>query len=604
MELSNDEKEIIVLNQFEAIRKNPNIYMGNVDIVEDKVILISNDKILQCERTYSQGMHQMFIEIFENALDEAKRCKGSMKSITVEINYDNNKITISDSGGGFKNAHTIHNKTNKTVVRTALEELHAGSNFKDNDKNILGTHGVGSSCVNILSKYFSVSTQNDTHIVEYVWDDFKVISENIKKRKSKQTGTTISFIPSKDVFGEAIWDKEIIQTYLSFKQFLIKSDNVIKNLELCLYEVKNGKSTHMTLSNGFLNNTNLISINTPIGDLFLWEKYENGSTVGFVNGSSCVGSHINVVREWINSHFEYNLSHHFYDFMFIMNVPSNLMSFSDQNKTKYAIGRNIIEPIIEKNFKQKLIRSINKSQFYKNVKAEIEKRLYSDNIKKIKTSQKKAKKSISDKYFPPSKQKKYLLITEGESAKGGVLQARNSETDGVYSLRGKIKNAKHLSDLVKSNEICDIMSILNIEPNSDKISQYEYIVIATDPDPDGVGHICPLIINLFYRWFPMILRQKQLYLLSTPLVVCGQYGKRKYFYNIDEFNDYAKTNKVTNVNYLKGLGSLSVEDWEYVMANKIMYQFQIDSTTKKYLDIAFGDSVNKRKDWLSNKNNI
>lgn len=191
-------------------------------------------------------------------------------------------------------------------------------------------------------------------------------------------------------------------------------------------------------------------------------------------------------------------------------------------------------------------------------------------------------------------------IISHNSAMGGILQARNAETEGVFALRGKVKNAKHLSDLVKNREITDIMAILGVEPNSNKTSQYKAVVIATDPDPDGIGHICPLLINFFYRWFPDIIKNKQLYVLSTPLVVVGSSNNRKYFYSMDEFNEYAAKNKVTNVTYLKGLGSLSEDDWDFVMKNKVLFQINLDKSTKKYLDIAFGDSVRKRKEWLSN----
>lgn len=595
------EKDIIVLNQFEAIRKKPNMYMGNVKLLEEKVTIIKDDSIIHKDIVWSQGLMQMMIEIFENALDEAKRCKGSMESIDVFIDFDANSISVRDYGGGFRNANNIHPKTNKTIVRTALEELHAGSNFADNDKNILGTHGVGSSCVNILSKYFRVTTQNETHFVEYKWDDFNVIDETIKKRKPTKNsmGTEIEFTPSTDVFGDAKWDSDIIRTYLSFKQFMIKRDSVIGNLVINTKCKKDGIVSEFVLSENFI--PECISVETKMGQLFLWRKIENGTSVGFVNGSNCTGAHINIIKDWVNTYFGYNLAHHFYDFMFVLNVPSSLMLFSEQNKTKYAISRQEIEPLLEKDMKRKIISAITKSSISKDIKDDVEKRLYNDNIKKIRAAQKNNKKKISDKYHAPSKIKRCLYITEGDSAKGGILQSRNGEEDGVYALRGKIKNTRHLSDLANNKEITDIMSILCIEPNTNKDSAFEYVIIATDPDPDGIGHICPLTINFFYRWFPQVIKNNHLYILSTPLVVCNSNGDRKYFYSIDEFNEYAKHNKVTSVNYLKGLGSLNQDDWDFVMNNKVLFQVTIDSNAKKYLDIAFGDSVKKRKEWLSSK---
>ena len=117
---------------------------------------------------------------------------------------------------------------------------------------------------------------------------------------------------------------------------------------------------------------------------------------------------------------------------------------------------------------------------------------------------------------------------------------------------------------------------------------------------DG-SHITALIINFLYKWFPYIIKNGNLFKLVTPLLVGTYNGQRKYFYSFDEYNKFNETKKLTNINYLKGLGSLNIEDWEYVMANRIFYNIKDDKTTAKFLEIAFGDSANNRKIWLQNK---
>lgn len=111
-------------------------------------------------------------------------------------------------------------------------------------------------------------------------------------------------------------------------------------------------------------------------------------------------------------------------------------------------------------------------------------------------------------------------------------------------------------------------------------------------------HISALLLNFFHKWFPDIIKNKKLYRLITPLIGCNIGKTRKYFYTLEEYNNFLKDNKVTNVAYLKGLGSLSLEDWKYVMENKILFQIIMDSESGKYLEIAFGDSSAKRKKWL------
>jgi DNA gyrase/topoisomerase IV subunit B len=283
-----------------------------------------------------------------------------------------------------------------------------------------------------------------------------------------------------------------------------------------------------------------------------------------------------------------------------MNVPSTLMRFADQNKTKYAVDKREVEELIIDNFKNRLLRELKESPIAKDILEKIEERLYSENIKKIKQAQRKSKRKISEKYSPPSGKKETLYITEGLSAAGSVKQARDSEREGVYALKGKIKNAKRLHDLTSNKEIMEIMSILGIDPENHKNPLYQNIVIAADSDADGY-HINALVISLFHKWFPEIITQGKLFSLVTPLVVCDDGKYRKYFHTLEEFEEFSKGKKLSGVNYLKGLGSLSIDDWEWVMKNKVLFKIVDDRSSKKFLEMAFGDSSDSRKRWLSGK---
>lgn len=144
------------------------------------------------------------------------------------------------------------------------------------------------------------------------------------------------------------------------------------------------------------------------------------------------------------------------------------------------------------------------------------------------------------------------------------------------------------------------MHILGLDPTSRNtdIVGYKKIVIATDPDPDG-SHITSLLINLFYKWFPTIVKHKRLSSLKIPLVSVGDGKKRKYFWDLDEFKAARPTG---NIRYLKGLGSLSLEDWEWVMGDKELTNIEESLDSKDKLEMAFGDSADARKKWLSNGN--
>lgn len=595
-----NSKEIIALNTFEAVRLRPTIYIGQLSPMEEKLPLVINGTLTSVQKTWSEGFMHLIVEILENALDEAKRCKGKMKNIIVKVNIDTNQITITDEGLGFHNAAQKHPKTKKNVVRTALEELHAGSNFIDTENNILGTNGVGSAVVNILSEHFTVTTVNKTHYVKFVWENFKVVEEVIRKKEPKdKIGTTITFIPSRELFPNYTWDIDLITTYLSFKTFLVKNDPVISKLNFKSYFIKDGKEADIPLTASFIPSNHVV-VSTSLGTVYLWEGYENSCSLSFVNGSQCVGIHQKIVNDWVNEYFNYPYAHHFYETLIILNVPSRLMRFSDQNKTRFATSRGEMEEEMNSRFKTKLITLLRKSDIAKNIERAIEERMHNENINKIKKAQKQSKRKISDKFSPSSKYKQNIYITEGLSAAGSVKQARDSEFDAIYALKGKVKNARKLSDLTNNVEWMDIMSILEVEPGSNKLPVYDKIIIATDEDADG-QHISSLIISFFHKWFPQIIEQKRLYRIITPLVACDVAKKRKYFYTTEEFSEFSRTNATSNVKYLKGLGSLSIQDWEYVMENKTLFSIINDRSADRYLEIAFGDSSLKRKIFLEGK---
>ena len=595
-------KEIVALNTFEAVRLRPTMYLGQVALMDEKIPIIEKGKIIQKEKNWSPGFMHLIVEILENALDEAKRMKGKMKKIEITIDLRDNEITVQDTGGGFHKATSIHSKTNKSIVRTAFEELHAGSNFIDSSTNILGTHGVGSAIVNILSEKFTVHTTNATTWVKCEWKDFKIQSE--KKGtpgKTTQRGTKVSFVPSTEVFPGFKWDLELIQTYLSFKQFLIQSDPKISKTKLVANVINlDGENNPLELFENFIPEEHILVQDKEWGTMIMWESFQDSTSIGFINGSQATGIHQKIVNDWCNEHFDYNLAHHFFETLVSLSIPSTMMRFADQNKTKYAGSRWEIEPEIEPRFKNTLLRRLKGSTLEKKIKKEIESRLYNENIREIRKVQRSSKRKISEKYTAASKIKESLYIAEGQSAAGGVKQSRNSEREGVYALKGKIKNTRNLSDLTTNKEILEIMSILGIEPGSKKPPSYKNIVIAADEDPDG-QHITALVINFFNKWFPYIIEEGRLQRLITPLVAADHGRKRVYFFTSEEFAKYNQKYKLTNVSYLKGLGSLSIDDWDFVMDNKLLFGLSLDEGSEESLEIAFGSSSQKRKLWLEGK---
>lgn len=605
------KKQIIALSDFEHVRKRPTMYVGSVDMSDERVQVIHENRLIEQNRSISVGFYKLMNEILDNSFDEAKRLHGKMKSISISFNSKTGRVTIVDTGQGFYKGIDINLQTGLSNIETAMVMLRAGSNFENDDVEaaLIGTNGVGAAVVNMLSSNFSVTTVNATDYFHKEWNEFEeVVSEIRKKKRGDKLGTTVSFVPSKEIFRKSSWDKDYVHTLMVLKEFIRNGDQVLSKLK---FDVTfDGKP--MNINEQFIPDDS-VRIEYKQGYIIMMPhlrpheinfKGHNYGTasVSFVNGALCTGAHQRIVNDYVSDIFDYNYAYHFIDAFFVMNLAPKFVKFGDQNKTKFATSKWEVQTILDRSLLNKVKHFLRKStDFYKLIKGNIDSHVSTEHMKLIKREKRKSAKSktISDKYYPPSKIKDTLFIVEGNSARGSILQKRDSKNDGVYSLKGKVKNARSILDLASNAEIVDLMNILNIEPNDGKRSAYKKIVIATDWDPDGIGHIASLLINLFHRWFPSVVEQRRLHILITPLISVDVKSEREYFYSQDKFSEWKKDNtKFTNVRYLKGLGSLSLRDWEYVMHYRDMWSLYNDRSAKKMLNMAFGTSSLLRKKWL------
>jgi DNA gyrase/topoisomerase IV subunit B len=594
-------KEIVVLSEREHILLRPTVYVGSVKSTDEKVPLIRSERLIYEEKPISVGMYKILNEVIDNSVDEAKRMKGKMKSIKISINSKTNSASIKDMGNGFFKGTSINKDSGKTNIETAVSMLRAGSNFNNDEieETLIGTNGMGVALTNVLSRRFKIVTVNETHYFEKEWVDFESDDSKtiIKKHKGElEKGTEITFEPLVETFGRAKWDQEILKSSIMFKKRLISRDTIIKDLKIDLYW--DGK---LIDTDGQFFPKESFSLETPIGEVVVWEKYDNSGSISFVNSAMCTGIHQRIINEFINEKLEDTLGHHFYDTFISLNLPPKLVKFGDQNKTRFVTPREEVSPTMKGQILSKLEKFF-KTDLYKKILKRVEDRRTEGEVKKLKAEKKKVNLKNSHKYFPPtSRSADSLFIVEGLSAMGSILQKRNPTKEGVYALKGKIKNARSLSDLADNKEILELMQILNLDPHAPNSNcPYQKIVIATDADPDG-AHITALLISLFYNWFPWIIERKMLHFLETPLVSTGEKSKT-YFYSIQDFKDASAKKRMSSVRYLKGLGSLSLDDWEFVMKNKRITNIIKDKKSGQMLEMAFGKESGPRKIWLSSFN--
>ena len=584
-------KVIKVLSEHEHILQRPTIYVGSVKISDENVPIIKNTKLHIESKPISVGMYKLFDEVFSNSVDEAKRMKSKMKQIRIAVDSKTNQMTIEDSGDGFINASVKNKKSGLANVATAMSMLRAGSNFENDgiEESLIGTNGMGVSLVNALSSYFRVQTINSKEVYTQKWDNFKAGTPLIEKNNRRKYGTEVAFIPLPKVFDKCKWNKSVLYSILVLKKRVLEAEEKTKALKIIFEWDGNVEEIKSDIYSE-------ASYKTPIGELLLWEKtYDGSASLSFMNSAICTGIHQKIIYDEINRHFDDSLAHHFYDVLLILNLPPALVKFGDQNKTRFVTKRDEVEPAIMAKFRTK-ITAFTRNPLFTRIKRKVEARMKDSMLKDIRKAKKKINVKYSKKYTPPtSSRAKNLFIVEGQSAAGSILQERDPAKDGVYALKGKIKNARTLADL-QSVEILELMQILNLDTESPTNNMpFENVIIAADQDPDG-AHITSLVINLFYNWFPWVIKRKKLFFFETPLISIGNKTK-KYFYTTEDFKKYK--GNIKNVRYLKGLGSLAEDDWETIMKNRRLINVIEDRKSKSLLNMAFGKSSQPRKKWLS-----
>lgn len=405
------KKEIVVLGDRDHLILRPTVYVGSVNPTDEKTPIIRGERVYIESRSISVGMYKLFDEVFSNSLDEAKRMRGKMESILVSVDTQKNSISVRDSGDGFYKGASINKTSGKTNIETAVSMFRAGSNFSNDEvgESLIGTNGLGLACVCGLSKDFKIITINESHYYLQEWDDFKTDGPVIRKKDPNESrGTEIIFKPLRSVFGNTKWDKDILTSTLTFKRDLIRKDPGISKLEIKFYwdgvEVK-------LPENIFSKDSYLIE--TPIGQIAIWEKYEGSGSVSFVNSALCAGIHQKIFNDFINERLDDTLGHHFYDTYITLNLPPKAVRFGDQNKTKFVSQREEVEPYISRNFGNK-IHAFFKTTLFESIKKKVEKRRNDGYIKKLKAEKRKVNLKNSHKYFPADRTNaENLFIVEG-----------------------------------------------------------------------------------------------------------------------------------------------------------------------------------------------
>ena len=622
-----NESDIQVLEGLEAVRKRPGMYIGTTDI---------------------KGLHHLVWEIVDNSIDEA--LAGYCKNIEIIINKDNS-ITVKDDGRGIPVG--IHPKTGISTVETVYTVLHAGGKFGGGGYKVSGgLHGVGASVVNALSKWVTVTVYKDCKIYEAKFvDGGKIVQKltEIGKCEPNRTGTTVSFKPDPDIFDTDVYDYETLKVRVRELAFLNRG------LKITLRDDRDDEDTtgdSFYYEGGISEYVRFLNQNkTPIHediihlqgeeDGVFFEvamQYNDGYTdniYSFVNNINTHdgGTHEEGVRRALtrvinNYARKINALKEKDDSLTGDDVKEGLTMIVSckhpnpqfEGQTKGRLGNSEVRKLADSVFSKGFERFLMENP--QDAKIIIDKCILASRArlaaKRARETTRKSDLAITNFFGKLSDCKSKdpsiseIFIVEGDSAGGSAKKGRDSMTQAILPLKGKILNVEkaRLDRALGNEEIRTIITAFGTgigqEFNLDKL-RYHKIIIMTDADVDG-DHIRVLLLTLFYRFFKPIIEAGHVYAAQPPLFRI-QHGKiRKYVLTEEEKEKYLSTlpenvRDKAQITRMKGLGEMDDEELNETTMDinkRVLRQISLDDAilADQIFTQLMGDEVEPRRQFI------
>ena len=620
-----DASAIQVLEGLEAVRKRPGMYIGTTDV---------------------KGLHHLVWEIVDNSIDEA--LAGYCNHIEITINKDNS-VTVVDNGRGIPVG--IHPKTGISTVETVYTVLHAGGKFGGGGYKVSGgLHGVGASVVNALSSWVVVTVYKEGKIYEVKFaNGGKTVQPLtvIGACEEDKSGTTVTFKPDADIFDTDIYDYETLKVRTRELAFLNKG------LRLTLTDKRSGEEKQETFhyEGGISEYVKFLNKNkTPIheeiihlqgeeaGIMFeVAMQYNSGYTdniYSFVNNINTHdgGTHEEGVRRAltriINNYARKNnflkdkdaaLTGDDVKEGLTMIISCKHPNPQFEGQTKGRLGNSEVRKIADNVFAEGFERFLMENP--EEAKIIVDKTM---TAARARVAAKKAReltrrksdldvvnfggKLVDCKEKDPSVCE--IFLVEGDSAGGSAIKGRNSMTQAILPLRGKILNVEkaRLDRAFSNAEIRTIITAFGTgigeEFDLSKL-RYHKIIIMTDADVDG-SHIRVLLLTLFYRFFRPIVEAGHVYAAQPPLYSIKHGKVTKYVLNDDEKDAYLATlnpNVKPLIQRMKGLGEMDAEELNETtmdINHRVLRKITVDDTIEA--DAAFsklmGEEVEPRRQFI------
>jgi topoisomerase-4 subunit B len=588
-----DEKAIQTLDALEHIRLRTGMYIGRIGDGSNP----------------ADGIYVMLKEVIDNAVDEFIMGQGKR----IVINRTGPEVSVRDYGRGIPLGKVVD----------CVSKINTGGKYNDDVFQFsVGLNGVGNKAVNALSSDFEVVSFRDKKFKRATFERGRKTSEKGGKETKEKVGTFIRFAPDPEIFGDFEWREEYLEHRLRYYAFLnsgltldyngmkfVSRDGLADLLayelgdEMALYEPMHCKLDRLEFS-------------------FAHTHAYGENYFSFVNGqyTNDGGTHQSAFREGIlkgvNEFAKNGFAGEDVRDGLIGAVAVKVQDPVFESQTKNKLGSTDVRSWVVSAIKEQVVLWLHKNK--EDADKLIEKVKNNQRVRKELSAIKKEARERAKKvairipklidckvHLSDAKGKRReestIFITEGDSAGGAMIQARDVQTQAIYSLKGKPLNTHGLGReaVYKNEELYNIMRALGIEEDLDRL-RYNRVVIATDADVDGM-HIRNLLLTYFLRFFEELVSSGHVFILDTPIFRVRNKKETIYCYSETERDAALKKLKNNEVTRFKGLGEISPKEFKQFISNDDhLRRVTVGSMSdvKEALDFFMGKNTPARKEYI------